>query len=122
MGADLPESRGAAEGTGREQFARRFRGPRSASGLSLRELERKVHVSDSSLSRYFAGVALPPNPLVHQNAASGPAGRFDYVTDRYVRTKTQPGEFRITLRDSPSGWLCVKLVDARTHQVLGRPE
>ncbi len=64
----------------------------------------------------------PPNPLVHENPASGPAGRFDYVTDPYVRTKTQPGPFRMTLRDSPSGWLCVKLVDARTHQPIGRPE
>jgi transcriptional regulator with XRE-family HTH domain len=64
----------------------------------------------------------PPNPLIHQNPASGPAGRFDYVTDPYVRTKTQPGEFRMTLRDSPSGWLCVKLVDARTHQTIGRAE
>jgi transcriptional regulator with XRE-family HTH domain len=64
----------------------------------------------------------PPNPLIHENPASGPAGRFDYVTDPYVRTKTQPGQFRMTLRDSPSGWLCVKLVDARTHGTIGRPE
>lgn len=64
----------------------------------------------------------PPNPLIHENPASGPAGRFDYVIDPYVRTKTQPGPFRMTLRDSPSGWLCVKLVEARTHRTFGRPE
>jgi transcriptional regulator with XRE-family HTH domain len=64
----------------------------------------------------------PPSPLIHENPASGPAGRFDYVTDPYVRTKTQPGPFRMTLRDSPTGWLCVKLVDARTHRTIGRVE
>jgi transcriptional regulator with XRE-family HTH domain len=64
----------------------------------------------------------PQNPLIHANPASGPAGRFDYVTDPYVRVKTQPGEFRMTLRNSPSGWLCVKLVDATTGRSLGRPE
>jgi transcriptional regulator with XRE-family HTH domain len=64
----------------------------------------------------------PPNPLVHENPASGPTGRFDYVIDPYVRTKTQPGEFRMTLRKSPSGWLCVKLINSATGAVIGRPE
>ncbi|MFL6072581.1 MAG: helix-turn-helix domain-containing protein [Mycobacteriales bacterium] len=37
---------------------------RELSGLSLRSLERKVHVSDSSLSRYLAGQSVPPWSVV----------------------------------------------------------
>jgi transcriptional regulator with XRE-family HTH domain len=202
--------------TARDRFAERLRSLRERSGLSLKELESRIHTSDSSLSRYLAGKSLPPwpvvaalgelaecdpeelrplweaarsapaanppeteapeepepstpaaaprrrwrrdlivlaiglvvglgavpaghltagwikdltrpappppNPLVHDNPASGPAGRNDYVTDPYVRTKTQPGEFRMTLKDSPSGWLCVKLIDAGTGQATAQPE
>jgi len=41
------------------QLAGRLRKLRADTGFTLRELSRKVHVSDSSLSRYFAGQALP---------------------------------------------------------------
>lgn len=37
---------------------------RALAGLTLRELSLKVHVSDSSLSRYFTGQALPPWEVV----------------------------------------------------------
>jgi len=37
---------------------------RELSGMSLRSLERKVHVSDSSLSRYLAGQSVPPWSVV----------------------------------------------------------
>jgi transcriptional regulator with XRE-family HTH domain len=37
---------------------------RAEAGLTLRELGLKVHVSDSSLSRYFTGQALPPWEVV----------------------------------------------------------
>jgi transcriptional regulator with XRE-family HTH domain len=38
---------------------------RDSSGKSLRELEKHTHTSDSSLSRYLSGQALPPWPVVH---------------------------------------------------------
>ncbi|MBM2618488.1 helix-turn-helix transcriptional regulator [Actinoplanes sp. LDG1-06] len=41
-----------------------LRALRAEAGLTLRELSLKVHVSDSSLSRYFAGQALPPWEVV----------------------------------------------------------
>ncbi|MCM4078659.1 helix-turn-helix domain-containing protein [Paractinoplanes hotanensis] len=41
-----------------------LRGLRGEAGLTLRELSLKVHVSDSSLSRYFTGQALPPWEVV----------------------------------------------------------
>ncbi|MBL7259817.1 helix-turn-helix domain-containing protein [Paractinoplanes lichenicola] len=41
-----------------------LRALRTEAGLTLRELSLKVHVSDSSLSRYFAGQALPPWEVV----------------------------------------------------------
>jgi len=46
------------------QLAGRLRALREDIGLTLRELSRKVHVSDSSLSRYFAAQALPPWEVV----------------------------------------------------------
>ncbi|GAA3574476.1 hypothetical protein GCM10022419_064520 [Nonomuraea rosea] len=47
-----------------EELAGRLRQLRDATGRSLRELARDVHVSSSSLSRYFAGQAVPPWPAV----------------------------------------------------------
>ncbi|MBB4691166.1 helix-turn-helix domain-containing protein [Paractinoplanes abujensis] len=41
-----------------------LRALRAEAGLTLRELSLQVHVSDSSLSRYFAGQALPPWEVV----------------------------------------------------------
>lgn len=46
------------------QLAGRLRALRADAGLTLRDLSRKVHVSDSSLSRYFTGQALPPWEVV----------------------------------------------------------
>jgi tetratricopeptide (TPR) repeat protein/transcriptional regulator with XRE-family HTH domain len=48
----------------REELAGRLRQLRDLTGRSLRELARDVHVSSSSLSRYFAGQAVPPWPTV----------------------------------------------------------
>jgi transcriptional regulator with XRE-family HTH domain len=50
--------------TGPVGLAAELRALRAAAGLTLRELSLEVHVSDSSLSRYFAGQALPPWPVV----------------------------------------------------------
>ncbi|MBU2669020.1 helix-turn-helix domain-containing protein [Actinoplanes bogorensis] len=41
-----------------------LRALRAETGLTLRELSLKTHVSDSSLSRYFTGQALPPWAVV----------------------------------------------------------
>ncbi len=47
-----------------EEFARQLRAVRDATGRSLRELEKLTHVSNSSLSRYFAGQSPAPWPVV----------------------------------------------------------
>jgi tetratricopeptide (TPR) repeat protein/transcriptional regulator with XRE-family HTH domain len=48
----------------REELTGWLRQLRDLTGRSLRELERDVHVSSSSLSRYFSGQAVPPWPTV----------------------------------------------------------
>jgi transcriptional regulator with XRE-family HTH domain len=52
-------ARGAAA-----RLALELRRLRELSGMSLRSLERRVHVSDSSLSRYLAGQSVPPWSVV----------------------------------------------------------
>ncbi|MFI6316906.1 ATP-binding protein [Nonomuraea sp. NPDC050556] len=47
-----------------DELAERLRQVREASGRSLRELERAIHVSSSSLSRYLSGKSVPPWPVV----------------------------------------------------------
>jgi len=47
-----------------DEFARQLRAVRDATGRSLRELEKLTHVSNSSLSRYFAGQSPAPWPVV----------------------------------------------------------
>ncbi|MEU7860228.1 tetratricopeptide repeat protein [Nonomuraea sp. NPDC049141] len=49
---------------GRQELAGLLRQLRDLTGRSLRELARDVHVSSSSLSRYFSGQAVPPWPTV----------------------------------------------------------
>ena len=48
----------------REELAGWLRQLRDLTGRSLRELERDIHVSSSSLSRYFSGQAVPSWPTV----------------------------------------------------------
>ncbi|MEV6525926.1 helix-turn-helix domain-containing protein [Longispora sp. NPDC051575] len=45
-------------------LAEELRQARSRAGLTLKQLERHTHASDSSLARYLAGKLLPPWPLV----------------------------------------------------------
>lgn len=52
--------------TGR--LAGRLRELRRHTGRSLKDLEAELHVSDSSLSRYFSGQSTPPWPVVEQLA------------------------------------------------------
>ncbi|WP_157252757.1 ATP-binding protein [Nonomuraea typhae] len=47
-----------------EELAERLRQVREASGRSLRELERTIHISSSSLSRYLSGQSIPPWSVV----------------------------------------------------------
>lgn len=56
-----------------DRLAAELRGLRDVSGKSLRELEKCTHISDSSLSRYLSGQALPPWPVVQALATT--AGR-----------------------------------------------
>lgn len=41
------------------ELAARLDGLRGTAGLTLRELGRRLHISDSSLSRYFTGQTMP---------------------------------------------------------------
>jgi transcriptional regulator with XRE-family HTH domain len=48
------------------RLASRLRDLRKLTGRSLKDLEAELHVSDSSLSRYFSGQSVPPWPVVEQ--------------------------------------------------------
>jgi transcriptional regulator with XRE-family HTH domain len=66
------------------ELAARMRDLRKRSGKSLRELERPTHCSDSSLSRYLAGRALPPWQVVE---ALSDEGRGDSAALRELWTR-----------------------------------
>ncbi|MBO3737404.1 ATP-binding protein [Actinoplanes flavus] len=73
----------------REELAGRLRQLRDLTGRSLRELERDVHVSSSSLSRYFSGQAVPPWPTVV--ALCRAAGRDPRpLREMWERAKDEP--------------------------------
>ena len=48
----------------RDELAGQLAQLRDLTGRSLRELARDINASSSSLSRYFAGQAVPPWPTV----------------------------------------------------------
>jgi transcriptional regulator with XRE-family HTH domain len=85
---------GHGDPTAADQLAAELRGLRKASGQSLRELEKSTHASDSSLSRYLSGQALPPWPVVA--ALATVAGRDTeplhtlWVAARQARNQTPP--------------------------------
>jgi transcriptional regulator with XRE-family HTH domain len=54
------------EDTAAGRLASRLRELRKQTGRSLKDLEAELHVSDSSLSRYFSGQSAPPWPVVEQ--------------------------------------------------------
>lgn len=60
----MASAQAAEGGSAVGRLAAALRDIRELAGLSLRMLERHTHVSDSSLSRYLAGRALPPWPVV----------------------------------------------------------
>ncbi|WP_194918047.1 tetratricopeptide repeat protein [Catenulispora rubra] len=60
---DVDEAEGAP-GDPRALLAAELLAVQEATGLSLKELERVTHVSDSSLSRYLAGRSVPPWTVV----------------------------------------------------------
>lgn len=70
-GGHMPSKRSPARrtttgGTPAEQLGTRLQELHGRIGKSMKELESEVHVSDSSLSRYFAGRAVPPWPVVEK--------------------------------------------------------
>ncbi|MBO3744282.1 ATP-binding protein [Actinoplanes flavus] len=73
----------------RDELAGRLRQLRDLTGRSLRELERDIHVSSSSLSRYFSGQAVPPWPTVV--ALCRAAGRDPRpLREMWERAREQP--------------------------------
>jgi transcriptional regulator with XRE-family HTH domain len=48
----------------RDSLSERLAALRAQSGLSLKQLGQRLHISDSSLSRYFTGQTLPPWEVV----------------------------------------------------------
>ncbi len=74
-------------------LAEHLRSMRSDAGLTLRELSVKVHVSDSSLSRYFTAQALPPWTVVEGLAdlagADRPALRASWEAAAQARRRAR---------------------------------
>lgn len=67
------------------QLAAELRELRKRSGKSLCELERPTLSSDSSLSRYLAGRALPPWPVVEALSEAGIRTSWRGAPDCLVR-------------------------------------
>lgn len=76
------------------QLAAELRELRKRSGKSLRELERPTHTSDSSLSRYLAGKALPPWQVVQVLSEQG-GGDSDELRRLWTRAATARAQARI---------------------------
>ncbi|WP_250008330.1 helix-turn-helix transcriptional regulator [Actinoplanes sp. M2I2] len=74
-----------------EAFVAELRRLRAGAGLTLRELSPAVHVSDSSLSRYFTGQALPPWAVVAALAdlGGGDLARLRRLWEGARRTRRQ---------------------------------
>lgn len=67
MGAETHDEAGDSRSQARRDLAalaEYLRELRDAAGMTQRELSQRSHVSDSSLSRYFAGQSLPPWEVV----------------------------------------------------------
>lgn len=104
----------------RDELAGRLSQLRDLTGRSLRELARDVNASSSSLSRYFAGQAVPPWPTVvalckaagrdprplrevWERAKDAPAGpQPSAAADRPVRNDLPHDITAFTGRSSPS--------------------
>lgn len=76
------------------ELAERLRDLRKRSGKSLRELERSTHSSDSSLSRYLAGHALPPWQVVEVLSDEG-CGDSAVLRELWTRAWQARAEARI---------------------------
>jgi tetratricopeptide (TPR) repeat protein/transcriptional regulator with XRE-family HTH domain len=81
-----------------EELAGRLLQLRDITGRSLRELARDVHVSSSSLSRYFSGQAVPPWPTV---VALCKAAGQDPRTLREVWARAKDGPRTSTAAPAP---------------------
>jgi Helix-turn-helix domain len=83
------------------QLAARLRELRARSGKSLRELERPTLSSDSSLSRYLAGRALPPWQVVQVLCEQG-GGDQDDLRRLWTRARRARAQARI-VEPAPPG-------------------
>ncbi|GAA4552474.1 ricin-type beta-trefoil lectin domain protein [Amycolatopsis samaneae] len=72
------------EAEARERLAHGLRALRCAAGKSLKQLEPEVHASDSALSRYFTGQAVPPWEVVESlcRVTGSPATELRTVWER----------------------------------------
>ncbi|MFI1992877.1 helix-turn-helix domain-containing protein [Actinoplanes sp. NPDC020271] len=79
----------------RSAFAEKFRGVYTRSGRTLRELQQTMFVSDSALSRYMSGQAVPPWPVVAELCRicdADPADlRAEWVAARGTRRRPADG-------------------------------
>jgi transcriptional regulator with XRE-family HTH domain len=79
----------------RDAFAEKFRAVYERSGRTLRELQQTMFVSDSALSRYMSGQAVPPWPVVAELcrlSGTDAAGlRADWVAARGSRRRSGEG-------------------------------
>ena len=77
---------------------------RGQTGKSLKELESEVHVSDSSLSRYFSGRAVPPWSVVERlsKLAGQDAERLRQLWEEASRTHRASTNAVGELSDEPS--------------------
>lgn len=105
---DTPDrSDGTAAPHPKVRLAAELRDLRSATGMSLRDLQRHTHSSDSSLSRYLSGRIIPPWAVVEALCALAdrPAARLRPLWELATTTQTQLGR-----NDLP----------AAPHAVVGR--
>ncbi|MFL6118343.1 helix-turn-helix domain-containing protein [Actinophytocola sp.] len=73
----------------RGELAAELRRLQTASGMSLRQLERETHASSSSLSRYLSGRTVPPWSVV-ESLCRVAEGRPDDLRPLWERAKTNP--------------------------------
>ena len=77
----------------RDAFAEKLRAVYTRSGRTLRELQQTMFVSDSALSRYMSGQAVPPWPVVAELCRLSDTDaadlRADWVAARGTRRQSR---------------------------------
>ncbi|MDV5143841.1 ricin-type beta-trefoil lectin domain protein [Streptomyces sp. SBC-4] len=87
MAADRPDDQEPARALGRA-----LRDLQRRSGRTLRDLETSVRISDSSLSRYFLGVTVPPWTTVRDlcEALDGDPSAYRHLWEAADRSQRKP--------------------------------